>query len=112
MFSKGKNSRGGAWRIQVPQPTCSWKSESENLTRRGGAKKCVNQWIEIHFVFVFVIVFVFASVFVIVFLLGRSCFLMTPITFARFRFGLEGFESITANMHNSINQSMPRAARA
>ena len=28
----------------------------------------------------------------------RSCFLMTPIGFARFRFGLEGFESRTANM--------------
>ena len=79
MFSKGKNSRGGAWRSQVPQPTCSWKSESENLTRRGGAKKCVNQWIEIHFVFVFVIVFVFASVFVIVFLLVRSSPLITLI---------------------------------
>ena len=44
------------------------------------------------FVFVFVLVVVFWSGQV------RSCFLMTPIGFARFRFGLEGFESRTANM--------------
>ena len=44
---------------------------------------------------VFVIFIVFVFVFVAVFLLFRSCFLKTPIIFARLGFGLEGFESKT-----------------
>ena len=36
---------------------------------------------------------------------------MTPISFARFRFGLEGFESITMSESMSY-QGRPRAARA
>ena len=44
---------------------------------------------------VIVFVFVFVFVFVVVFLLVRSCFLKTPISFARLGFGLEGFESNT-----------------
>ena len=44
---------------------------------------------------VFVFVFLFVFVFVVVFLLVRSCFLKTPISFARLGFGLEGFESNT-----------------
>ena len=34
---------------------------------------------------------------VVVFLLVRSCFFMTPISFTRFGFALEGFESNTMN---------------
>ena len=45
-------------------------------------------------VIVIVIVFVFAFVFVVVFLLVRSCFFMTPISFARFGFALEGWKAL------------------
>ena len=62
---------------------------------------------------VIVFVFVFAFVFVVVFLLVRSCFFMTPISFARFWFGLEGFESNTRTKQSVIDdQGRPRAARA
>ena len=55
---------------------------------------------------VFVIVFVFVFVFVIVFWSGqaRSCFLMPPIDFARFRFGLECWKALNPTQsicHNS-----------
>ena len=43
---------------------------------------------------VIVFVFVFAFVFVVVFLLVRSCFFMTPISFARVQFGLEGRKAL------------------
>ena len=63
-------------------------------------------------VIVIVFVFVFAFVFVVVFLLIRSCFFMTPSVLQSFRFGLEGFESNTANMLTVSDQGRPRAARA
>ena len=62
---------------------------------------------------VFVIVIVFVFVFVVV-LLVRSCFCMTPISFARFRFGLEGRKAL--NPTQSVSQwvsyqGRPRDAR-
>ena len=61
---------------------------------------------------VFVIVFVF--VFLVVFLLVRLWFRMTPINFARFRFGLEGWKDVNQEQwigHNS-HKGRLRVARA
>ena len=75
-----------------------------------------NQWPKVPKIVlnVFVIVIVFAFFFVVVFLLVRSCFRMTPINFARFRFGLEGRKAL--NPTQSVSQwvsyqGRPRDAR-
>ena len=83
---------------------------SDHMSQRSKVSK-IALWRYSLNIIVIVIVFVFAFVFVVMFLFVRSCFFMTPISFARFRFGLKGFESITANMHNN-DKGRHRAARA
>ena len=65
---------------------------SDQMSQRPKVSK-IALWMCLN-VFVIVIVFVFAFVFVVVFLLVRSCFFMTPISFARFRFGLQGWKAL------------------